>query len=204
MQPFFTSILTTTFGGQFAPKKGGQFDRIFQYRQALLPLVPPIQQAHSEKAATRLLHQFYQSLVCNMTTPQVFDVKTTDHKFSVLLPHEISFIEMNHNVLKITSLQPPTPATYLLREELHVIAQMLHGRGFMRVHKSYIINLNQPMLIDDEGELIFDDIGKAMVQENRIADVKLGLRMMKIRNTNPDKYDADTSWLNRTLLHVGK
>ncbi len=29
MQPFFTSILTTTFGGQFAPKKGGQFDRIF-------------------------------------------------------------------------------------------------------------------------------------------------------------------------------
>ena len=30
MQPFFTSILTTTFGGQFAPKKGGQFDRIFQ------------------------------------------------------------------------------------------------------------------------------------------------------------------------------
>ncbi len=33
MQPFFTSILTTTFGGQFAPKKGGQFDRIFQKRK---------------------------------------------------------------------------------------------------------------------------------------------------------------------------
>jgi hypothetical protein len=31
MQPFFTSILTTTFGGQFAPKKGGQFDRIFHF-----------------------------------------------------------------------------------------------------------------------------------------------------------------------------
>ena len=46
------------------------------YREALIPVVPPIQQAHSEKAATRLLHQFYQSLVCNMTTPQVFDVKT--------------------------------------------------------------------------------------------------------------------------------
>lgn len=33
MQPFFTSKKTLTLGGQFAPKKGGQFDRIFHYMQ---------------------------------------------------------------------------------------------------------------------------------------------------------------------------
>ena len=38
MQPFFTSILTTTFGGQFAPKKGGQFDRIFHSNKLLRKL----------------------------------------------------------------------------------------------------------------------------------------------------------------------
>ncbi len=47
MQPFFTSILTTTFGGQFAPKKGGQFDRIFQlppepFIFSILPLTNPM------------------------------------------------------------------------------------------------------------------------------------------------------------------
>lgn len=29
MQPFFTCKKTSTWGGQFAPKKGGQFDRNF-------------------------------------------------------------------------------------------------------------------------------------------------------------------------------
>jgi len=122
---------------------------------ALDYLLKPISYAHFLKSANKAKTWFDANLRTAETAPQPMDylfVKA-EHRLIRILLSEIKYIEGSNEYI-IIHLLKDKPLTTLMR--MKNIESMLPESHFLRVHRSFIVNLNHVKVIE-RNRIIFDE-----------------------------------------------
>jgi DNA-binding LytR/AlgR family response regulator len=140
-------IIFTTAYSEYAVE-GFQVDAI---DYLLKPISYPVFLKSATKALTWFELNLRQQVETFLTTQDSLFVKT-EYKMVRIFLNEIKYIESSNEYIKIYLLNGE-PVTTLIR--LKVMEEQLPKNNFMRVHRSFIVNLDQVKVIE-RNRIVFD------------------------------------------------